>query len=188
MASDRLALLPEGANALAPILGQQQLCKRVALFPQGIAQLPDSCAPQQGRTVAVRRPADPGIVLARIEVGASHSGWMERIVAAVAPALPESANHMQETNDGKAGDARRRNAWVAALLGAMMLAGCAAPGDGKVMGAKPTYLEFFTDAVPNAAALSHRIYTPALDEGYVPQGFTAAGSYLFVSSYKPTPT
>ena len=55
------------------------------------------------------------------------------------------------------------------------------------MGTKPTYLESSTEAVPNAAALSHRIYTPSLDDGYVPQGLTAAGGYLYVSSYKPTP-
>ena len=67
------------------------------------------------------------------------------------------------------------------------LAGCATMDANQVMGTRPTYLESSTDAVPNAAALSHRIYTPSLDDGYVPQGLTSAGGYLYVSSYKPTP-
>jgi hypothetical protein len=71
---------------------------------------------------------------------------------------------------------------------AAALAGCAsAPGVSQVTGAKPTYLEAFTEGVPNAAALTQRIYTPSLDEGYVPQGLTAAEGHLFVSSYLPTP-
>lgn len=81
----------------------------------------------------------------------------------------------------------KRGALAGALLAAMALAGCAVSGGDRAMGTRPTYLESVTDAVPNAAALSHRIYTPALDDGYVPQGLTAAGAYLFVSSYKPTP-
>lgn len=73
-------------------------------------------------------------------------------------------------------------------LAALALAGCASVGSGDaVMGTKPTYLESPSVTVPNLAALSHRIYTPALDEGYVPQGLTASGGYLYVSSYKPTP-
>jgi DNA-binding beta-propeller fold protein YncE len=68
----------------------------------------------------------------------------------------------------------------------LALAGCAGMGD-PALGTRPTYLETPTVAVPNAAALTHRIYTPALDDGFVPQGLTSAGGYLFVSSYKPTP-
>ncbi|MEO7548563.1 MAG: hypothetical protein ABIT82_09085 [Ramlibacter sp.] len=81
-----------------------------------------------------------------------------------------------------------------ACMGLMLLTalmGCAAPGgsgsSSTPMGSKPGYLEASTDNVPNAAALSHRIWTPSLDEGYVPQGLTSAGGYLYVSSYKPTP-
>jgi len=77
-----------------------------------------------------------------------------------------------------------KSAWMMLV---MALAGCASIGGDPAMGTKPTYLESFTDAVPNAAALSHRIYTPALDDGYVPQGLANAGGYLYVSSYKPTP-
>lgn len=73
-------------------------------------------------------------------------------------------------------------------LAAMVViaAGCATPGP-QVLGTKPTYLETFTEAVPNAAALDNRIYVPGLDEGFVPQGLTAGDGFLFVSSYKPTP-
>ena len=73
------------------------------------------------------------------------------------------------------------------LLAAWALAGCATvPGEG-VMGTKPSYLQEVSQQVPNGAALRQRIWTPALDETFVPQGLTNAGPYLFVSSYKPTP-
>ena len=75
---------------------------------------------------------------------------------------------------------------VTTLL-AVVLAGCASvPGDA-VMGTKPSYLQAVSRDVPNGAALHRRIWTPALDETFVPQGLTNAGNYLFVSSYKPTP-
>jgi hypothetical protein len=74
-----------------------------------------------------------------------------------------------------------------ALL-ALALAGCAtATGPAPILGTKPTYLEAFTENVPNMAALSYRIYTPSVDEGYVPQGLTSGEGYLYVSSYLPKP-
>ena len=76
----------------------------------------------------------------------------------------------------------------AALPLVAALAGCAAaPAPAAVLGTRPTYLQDTTENVPNAAALRDRIWTPALDDGYVPQGLTSAGPHLFVSSYKPTP-
>jgi hypothetical protein len=57
----------------------------------------------------------------------------------------------------------------------------------KIGGERPSYLDAVTDPVPNGQALTRRIWTPALDEGYVPQGLTAAGGHLFVSSYRPSP-
>ena len=73
------------------------------------------------------------------------------------------------------------------LLLAATLAGCATvPGD-TAMGTKPSYLQTVSADMPNGAALRHRIFTPSLDETFVPQGLTSAGNYLFVSSYKPTP-
>lgn len=77
------------------------------------------------------------------------------------------------------------------LLFALTIAGCAdAPPRSRVpMGTAPGYLTGLTaDAeIPNAQALVDRIYTPALDDGYVPQGLTTAGDDLLVSSYLPTP-
>ena len=73
------------------------------------------------------------------------------------------------------------------LLLALALAGCAAVSGDSVMGTQPAYLQAATTDVPNASALRHRIWTPALEETFVPQGLTNAGKHLFVSSYKPTP-
>src|SRR3569623_1942753 len=73
------------------------------------------------------------------------------------------------------------------FLLAATLAGCATvPGD-TAMGTKPSYLQTVSTDMPNGAALRHRIFTPSLDETFVPQGLTSAGNFLFVSSYKPTP-
>ncbi|MCG2592260.1 hypothetical protein LZ009_05640 [Ramlibacter sp. XY19] len=73
------------------------------------------------------------------------------------------------------------------LAAAALLAGCATPVPPQALGVRPTYLDAVTATVPNGAALRHRIWTPALDEGYVPQGLTSAGGFLYVSSYLPTP-
>lgn len=71
---------------------------------------------------------------------------------------------------------------------ALAVAGCAAgPAANEPRGARPTYLTTITASVPNGAALADHIFVPGLDEGYVPQGLTAGGPHLFVSSYKPTP-
>ena len=75
----------------------------------------------------------------------------------------------------------------AVAVAAVVVAGCATvsgPGPG---GTRPTYLEAVTSGAPNESALGRRIWTPALDDGWVPQGLTASGAYLYVSSYKPTP-
>ena len=77
-----------------------------------------------------------------------------------------------------------KRAWT--ILAALALGGCAW-GVPAPMGTPPAYLDGTTQAVPNGDALGHRIYTPALDDGYVPQGLTSDGGYLYVSSYKPTP-
>lgn len=79
------------------------------------------------------------------------------------------------------------NAKLCGVLLVAVLAGCATPAPPTAMGARPTYLQATTEDVPNAAALTHRIWTPALNETYVPQGLTSAGAHLYVSSYKPTP-
>jgi hypothetical protein len=68
-----------------------------------------------------------------------------------------------------------------------VLTGCAMPMTEGVLGTRPTYLDTPSSDAPNLAALGHRIWTPALDEGFVPQGLTSNGAFLYVSSYKPTP-
>jgi hypothetical protein len=69
----------------------------------------------------------------------------------------------------------------------LLVAGWATPGTAQELGTKPTYLDAVNENVPNAVALRNRIWTPGLDEGYVPQGLTAADGYLLVSSYLPSP-
>jgi hypothetical protein len=75
-----------------------------------------------------------------------------------------------------------------ALAALGLAAACAtAPPPERIGGQRPTYLDAVTQSVPNAAAIAPRMWTPALDEGYVPQGLTVAGRHLFVSSYRPSP-
>ena len=64
----------------------------------------------------------------------------------------------------------------ASLLVLAVLTGCAMPMAEGVPGIPPTYLDSPSRDVPNLAALGHRIWTPALDEGYVPQGLTNAAA------------
>jgi hypothetical protein len=54
-------------------------------------------------------------------------------------------------------------------------------------GQKPTYLDAPSGPVPNVEAIGKRIWTPGLDETWVPQGLTVAEGHVLVSSYKPTP-
>jgi len=75
--------------------------------------------------------------------------------------------------------------WLAAT--GLILSACASVPPEPVGGQRPAYLDAVTEAVPNRAALTSRAWTPALDEGYVPQGLTATGQHLFVSSYHPEP-
>jgi hypothetical protein len=72
------------------------------------------------------------------------------------------------------------------LIGLMALLAATATLAADPTGTKPTYVEP-SGPVPNEAALGRRIWTPGLDEGWVPQGLTVAGEHVLVSSYKPTP-
>ena len=71
-----------------------------------------------------------------------------------------------------------------ALL-AVSLAACAATSEPG--GQKPTYLDAPSGPVPNVEAIGKRIWTPGLDDTWVPQGLTVAEGHVLVSSYKPTP-
>lgn len=58
------------------------------------------------------------------------------------------------------------------------------PARAQVLGAAPTYTDRKLGDVPNAAAMTARLWVPGLDDGYVPQGLTVIGADLFVSSYR----
>lgn len=70
---------------------------------------------------------------------------------------------------------------------ALAVAACASMGSQDFPGDKPTYVEAATVGVPNEAAIVKRIWTPGLDEGWVPQGLTVSGPFVLVAQYKPTP-
>lgn len=69
------------------------------------------------------------------------------------------------------------------LIMVVLLAACASttqsPG-----GEKPSYLPEVTAEVPNFDAITRRFYTPGLDDGYVPQGLTVAGTDVLVAAYR----
>lgn len=79
----------------------------------------------------------------------------------------------------------KRLSWVA--MGFVAACSSLPPAPGVVLGSKPTYLEAATQGVPNEAAIARRIWTPGLDEGWVPQGLTTAGNDVLVAAYHPEP-
>ncbi|HXF78430.1 MAG TPA: hypothetical protein VN598_06185 [Usitatibacter sp.] len=77
--------------------------------------------------------------------------------------------------------------FLAAALAAVVC-GCASVGGSvDIGGIAPAYLDNITAPVPNLQALGRRFWTPALDEGFVPQGLTIADGAILVSSYHPMP-
>ena len=73
--------------------------------------------------------------------------------------------------------------WLAPLV----LAACATPAALTILGDKPTYLEATSEGVPNQQAIAQRIWTPGLDEGWVPQGLTVVDAFVLVAAYHPSP-
>jgi len=69
------------------------------------------------------------------------------------------------------------------LAVALIAAGGVDADDG-ILGTRPGYTDKAISAVPNAAAISRRIWAPGLDEGFVPQGVALAGDRLFVAGYR----
>jgi len=53
-----------------------------------------------------------------------------------------------------------------------------------IAGVAPTYGPAAVTAVPNAAAVTRRIWQPGLDAGYNAQGLTVAGGALYVATYR----
>lgn len=68
-----------------------------------------------------------------------------------------------------------------ALAAALATIPCAS---ADVLGRKPSYTGRALSVVPNAAAMTVRIWAPDLDHGFVPQGLTFAGGAVYVSTYK----
>lgn len=73
------------------------------------------------------------------------------------------------------------------LLELVLLQAVFSPGlAADVLGKAPTYSERGLSDVPNAAAMTARLWVPGLDEGYVPQGLTVIEGAVYVSTYKST--
>ena len=52
------------------------------------------------------------------------------------------------------------------------------------LGEAPRYTTRTVTAIPNAQAITRRIWVPGLNDGYVPQGLTVVDGALYVSSYR----
>ncbi len=57
-----------------------------------------------------------------------------------------------------------------------------------IAGAKPSYAPKAVTAVPNAAAITERLWMPGLDDGYDAQGLAIAGDTILVSAYRSDET
>jgi len=53
-----------------------------------------------------------------------------------------------------------------------------------ILGEKPFYASGQISDVPGKHAILSRIWTPGLEEGYVPQGVATLDNYLYISSYR----
>jgi hypothetical protein len=76
----------------------------------------------------------------------------------------------------------RRVAFCAAAAAIAVAMAGAASAD--VLGRKPTYADRALSDVPNAAAMTVRIWVPGLDEGYVPQGLTYIDGAIYLGTYR----
>ncbi|HNN17867.1 MAG TPA: hypothetical protein PKJ29_14195, partial [Giesbergeria sp.] len=55
-----------------------------------------------------------------------------------------------------------------------------------VLGTPPRHAPPTLAEVPNAQAITQRIWAPGIDDGYVPQGVAWAGGRLYLSAYRST--
>jgi sugar lactone lactonase YvrE len=77
---------------------------------------------------------------------------------------------------------------ILTTLLSLFVGACAVTGAPQgPLGQKPSYLESTTEGVANQQAILRRVWTPGLDDSFVPQGLTVAGGYVLVSSYRPMP-
>jgi hypothetical protein len=72
------------------------------------------------------------------------------------------------------------------LVGGALVATLAvvSPANTQVLGRKPSYTDRSLSAVPNAAAMTVRIWAPDLDQGFVPQGLTFFAGAIYVGAYR----
>lgn len=68
---------------------------------------------------------------------------------------------------------------------ALALAACASLSTAP-LGERPSYLEAVTP-VPNEGAILQRIWTPGIDDAWIPQGLTVAGDRVLLAQYRPMP-
>jgi sugar lactone lactonase YvrE len=76
-----------------------------------------------------------------------------------------------------------RRAIAAAALFAATLA-IAHPASSDPLGRTPAYTSRTLSAAPNAEAMTARIWSPDLDQGFVPQGLTVFAGAVYVGAYK----
>jgi hypothetical protein len=82
---------------------------------------------------------------------------------------------------------RRIMALAAAVLMLAPIAGAArAQTGGEPAGAPPTIVRRALSTIPNEAAIVMRLWVPALDEGFVPQGMAWHGGGIAISGYVST--
>ena len=73
-----------------------------------------------------------------------------------------------------------------ALAAAALANACAAAEPA--LGKRPAYSDRALSKVPNAEAMSNLIWSPGLDDGYVPQGLTFLDGAVFVGTYRSEDT
>lgn len=74
---------------------------------------------------------------------------------------------------------------ASAVAGALIAAlAVVSPANTEVLGRKPSYTDRTLSTVPNAAAMTVRIWAPDLDQGFVPQGLTVFAGAIYVGAYK----
>lgn len=72
------------------------------------------------------------------------------------------------------------------LAGAGLCLASAAGARPALPGDAPIYDTRELTAVPNAAAIGRRYWSPGLNEGYVPQGLTVFGDEILIACYRST--
>ncbi len=77
-----------------------------------------------------------------------------------------------------------RAALAAVALAGLALAGTFGTASARVLGAAPTYSDRGLSTVPNAAAMTTLIWSPGLDDGFVPQGLTFVDGAILVGTYR----